>query len=578
MSVSANLSLPYIQAAQAQKHVTHNEGVRRLDAVVQLSVVSASTTTPPAAPTDGQRYLVPAGATGDWAAEVGNVAVYQESAWVFLSPKTGWVAYVEDLDRIHVFDGANWGPLVVDQTTQNLPMLGVNATADATNRLSVSAPASLFNNEGNGHQIKVNKAGAGDTASLLFQTNWSGRAEMGTAGSDDFEIKVSADGSSFHQALVADAATGMVSFPSGVSGLADAQLSGGLITTGFAAATGTDLIVNGGCGLGNAYNFPSQLVFDAVTSPDLKGAVCFTGYHVGPIEMNEVIPVDPNRAYRLSAYLRQESVAGDWSAFAEGERHQQYMGLKCLDADLNVIESKHHMRYRHGGTDSLTTLAAPLQPGDTTIALTNAAGWNESTSDSNQQGVIIFGYKDAAGRSYAQYSRFVEGGLFDLGQVNKTTHIVTLNQPLPSSLGNPDDPSGIWPAGTPIANSAIGGDKAVALNGDYAPAVDSWYDVSAHIGGIDTSGTNAMFNFAPGTAFVKVFWQANYSNRAGGFAGHPDTGAGHKVWFAGVSLTPQPLTAMGAAANGSVDLKVPESDFATGTISLVPAARTIEAL
>ncbi|WP_424942671.1 DUF2793 domain-containing protein [Aliiroseovarius crassostreae] len=578
MSVSANLSLPYIQASQAQKHVTHNEGMRRLDAIVQLSVASATTTTPPGAPSDGLRHIVPTGATGDWAGEDGKLAVYQENAWVFLAPVSGWIAYVEDVDQPLVYDGTAWGALSVSASTQNLSMVGVNATADATNRLSVTSPASLFNNEGNGHQIKVNKAASADTASLLFQTNWSGRAEMGTAGTDNFEIKVSDDGSTFHQAFVADAATGQVSFPSGVTGLSDAKLTGGLITTGYATARGADLVANGGCGLGNNYNFPTELAFDASTTPDLRGSVCFAGYHVGPIHMAELIPVDPNRAYRLGAYLRQESVAGDWSAFTEGERHQQYMGLTCLDADQNVIESKHHMRYYHGGTDSLTTLAAPLQPGDTTITLTNAAGWNESTSDSNQQGVIIFGYKDSAGRAYAHYSRFVEAGLFDLGQVNKTTHVVTLNQPLPANLGNPDDPSGIWPTGTAIANSGIGGDKAVAMNGDYAPAVDSWYDVSAHIGGIDTSGTNAAFNFAPGTAFVRVFWQANYSNRSGGFSGHPDTGAAHKVWFAGVSLTPQPLSAMSVAANGSVDLKIPETDFGAGTISLVATARSIEAL
>ena len=34
---SARLTLPFIQAAQAQKHVTHNEAVRALDMLVQLS-------------------------------------------------------------------------------------------------------------------------------------------------------------------------------------------------------------------------------------------------------------------------------------------------------------------------------------------------------------------------------------------------------------------------------------------------------------------------------------------------------------------------------------------------------------
>ena len=32
---TVNLALPYILSAQAQKHVTHNEALRRLDAVVE---------------------------------------------------------------------------------------------------------------------------------------------------------------------------------------------------------------------------------------------------------------------------------------------------------------------------------------------------------------------------------------------------------------------------------------------------------------------------------------------------------------------------------------------------------------
>ena len=39
MDETPNLTLPYIMAAQAQKHVTHNEALRALDAVVQLSVL-----------------------------------------------------------------------------------------------------------------------------------------------------------------------------------------------------------------------------------------------------------------------------------------------------------------------------------------------------------------------------------------------------------------------------------------------------------------------------------------------------------------------------------------------------------
>ena len=56
--ISPHLLLPFILAAQAQKHVTHNEAIRLLDAIVQLSVLDRDLTVPPASPVDGDRYIV----------------------------------------------------------------------------------------------------------------------------------------------------------------------------------------------------------------------------------------------------------------------------------------------------------------------------------------------------------------------------------------------------------------------------------------------------------------------------------------------------------------------------------------
>ena len=67
MSTSPNLGLPFILAAQAQKHVTHNEAIRGLDAVVQLMVLDRNLAAAPASPADGARYIVAAAATGVWA-------------------------------------------------------------------------------------------------------------------------------------------------------------------------------------------------------------------------------------------------------------------------------------------------------------------------------------------------------------------------------------------------------------------------------------------------------------------------------------------------------------------------------
>ncbi len=209
--LSPILSLPLIQPAQAQKHVTHNEALMRLDVLVQLAVADRTRTVAPVGPVAGQRHIVAAGATGVWAGQAGRVALWQDGAWQFHAPLAGWRAWVAAEAAVASYDGAAW-KTQADSALQ-VGQIGVNAAADTTNRLTVSSDATLLNHAGGGHQLKLNKASASDTASLLFQTNWSGRAEMGTAGSDAFSIKVSADGSAFFTGLSIAPASGQVSLP-----------------------------------------------------------------------------------------------------------------------------------------------------------------------------------------------------------------------------------------------------------------------------------------------------------------------------------------------------------------------------
>lgn len=211
---STNLSLPYIQAAQAQKHVTHNEAVELLDVIVQLTLEAIESTLPPANAAEGQAWAIGAGATGAWASYAGDIAAWRNGGWLFVTPKTGWRAYDKTTQKIYVYSALAWvAPPSEIPDLQNLDGVGINASADTTNRLSVSAAATLLNHEGAGHQVKVNKASATETASLLYQTDWSGRAEMGLAGNDDFSIKVSNDGATFIEALRVDASTGVVAMP-----------------------------------------------------------------------------------------------------------------------------------------------------------------------------------------------------------------------------------------------------------------------------------------------------------------------------------------------------------------------------
>ncbi|WP_435257286.1 DUF2793 domain-containing protein [Thioclava sp. FR2] len=212
---TAILSLPYILPAQAQKHITHNEALRLLDILVQLVVLSRQLTSPPISPADGDCYLVPSGALDGFAAHEGQIACWEGTGWAFITPRPGWHAEILDENCRAVFDGVTW--VGTEASSLRVAELGVSTDADSLNRLAVSSAASLFTHSGAGHQVKINKATATDTASLLFQTGWSGRAEMGTAGSDNFEIKTSSNGSSFQTSLRALSSSGKVELPLGAS-------------------------------------------------------------------------------------------------------------------------------------------------------------------------------------------------------------------------------------------------------------------------------------------------------------------------------------------------------------------------
>ena len=73
---SNNLDLPFIMPSRGQKHVTHKEAFRALDAVVHLAIIDDGATTTPADLAEGDRYIVGAEAIGGWAAHESRIAAF----------------------------------------------------------------------------------------------------------------------------------------------------------------------------------------------------------------------------------------------------------------------------------------------------------------------------------------------------------------------------------------------------------------------------------------------------------------------------------------------------------------------
>lgn len=147
MTDTAQLGLPLLQPAQAQKHVTVNAAFARLDGLAQLSLVSRSGTIPPVAVVDGSTYGVPVGAVNEWAGQDGKVAIATNGGWDFATPRRGWRALILDEGALAIFDGAIWREGMTTLSPSNAGLsfhvaeLDQTVTAGAVSTTSAMIPA-----------------------------------------------------------------------------------------------------------------------------------------------------------------------------------------------------------------------------------------------------------------------------------------------------------------------------------------------------------------------------------------------------------------------------------------------------
>lgn len=254
MSATTRLSLPYIAPQQAQKQVTYNAAMAMLDRLVQPVVKSRTTATPPGSPAEGDSYIVAPAATGAWAGKDNRLATFANGGWSFLAPADGWTLFVLDAAELALFRSGAWAAFT-GIGGPGLARFGIHADADLSNRLSVAADGSLFSHDGASHRLTLNKASAADTASVLFDTGFSGRAEIGLSGDDALHVKVSPNGSSWVEALNIAQSSGLVTLPIGQLAFPATQNPSANANTldDYEEGTWTPTIRFGGANVGGAY-------------------------------------------------------------------------------------------------------------------------------------------------------------------------------------------------------------------------------------------------------------------------------------------------------------------------------------
>ena len=235
MEETTNLKLPLLVPNQSQKEITHNEALVILDNLVNNGVKDKDLTTPPENPSQNDLYIVGVGASGQarqgtkyWVNDENCIYVFNMTSWSKFSGGEGGessgggeggatsLSQLDDVslssiskDDILKFNG---GSFVNSKSLNNLEGVGINCEFDEDNKLMVKSDYVLFDNNGGDSKIKANKSTTTQTASHLFQDNYSGRAEFGLIGNDDFSLKVSSDGSEWKEAFVVDKSTGNIDF------------------------------------------------------------------------------------------------------------------------------------------------------------------------------------------------------------------------------------------------------------------------------------------------------------------------------------------------------------------------------
>ena len=216
---SPRLTLPYIQPAQAQKHVTHNQAIRQIDGLIHMSVVSDALSTPPTEQAESKCYLVPPNAQDDWQGWAHHVAIWQDAAWMFLTPKTGWRLFVSNQKKLMVYLRSAWVILADANPHHSLEALSIHATTTETQRLAVQSHTILWtsisqsDDAASGVIHILNKNAESQDNGLVFQNNYKPHLSMGCFGSNDFKISRIDEAGAHQDSLTLDSQSWILSSP-----------------------------------------------------------------------------------------------------------------------------------------------------------------------------------------------------------------------------------------------------------------------------------------------------------------------------------------------------------------------------
>lgn len=159
MANTPNLSLIELEEDQYNAEVTVNNNLKLLDTLIQLSIIDTALTVPPGSPSNGDRYIPAATATGVWAGYENYIAYYF-NGWEFIAPEIGW-HFVDPSDGFFKYwNGTSWVPFTATAGDVTGPVSSVDNTIvrmDSTTGKVIQNSSVVIddNNALYGHYAKV---------------------------------------------------------------------------------------------------------------------------------------------------------------------------------------------------------------------------------------------------------------------------------------------------------------------------------------------------------------------------------------------------------------------------------------
>lgn len=272
----------------------------------------------------------------------------------------------------------------------------------------------------------------------------------------------------------------------------------------YVQSRGQNLVTNGTGLLGDNTNFPDF----TFVSDDVKvgGGSFYSKAKTTRTFSSEIIPVDADKTYRQSAWIKSKNGVG-----------LQSFGVQCLDIDGKPIQWEHYL------TDGTGTvfLTKPLKQGDTEVHVSDVSPWLGmdsawKNSTESTRGLVLWGYVSDTGKVYkeGEYSRYNHLGITDIDAEKK---VLTLSRPFRVSYKGSSN--GEFPAGHKLSRVRPG--PTYTYNVFYGKTVEkSWTKYTGYVAG---QGLEDYHKFRPATAFVQILILLNYEQA-------------DEVWYSGIEF------------------------------------------